>query len=77
MFASPIVYPASLVPEKYRLIYALNPMTGVIEGFRSALLGTVAFPTPRILISVTVSIILFTFGMFYFRQMERYFADII
>lgn len=77
MFASPIVYPASLVPEKYRLIYALNPMTGVIEGFRSALLGTVAFPTSMILISVIVSSILFILGMFYFKQMERYFADII
>lgn len=77
MFVSPVVYPASMVPEKYRLIYALNPMTGVIEGFRSALLGTVAFPTMMILISVTVSVILFMFGMFYFKQMERYFADII
>lgn len=77
MFASPIVYPASLVPEKYRLIYALNPMTGVIEGFRSALLGTVAFPTYMILISAMVSIALFTIGLFYFKQMERYFADII
>ena len=44
MFASPIVYPTSMVPEKYHLIYALNPMVGVIEGFRSVLLGTVAFP---------------------------------
>ncbi|NVM22269.1 MAG: ABC transporter permease [Desulfobacterales bacterium] len=77
MFASPIVYPASMVPEKYRLIYALNPMTGVIEGFRSALLGTVAFPAQMILVSTTVSVILFTVGMFYFRQVERYFADII
>ena len=77
MFASPIVYPASLVPEKYQLIYAINPMVGVIEGFRSALLGTVAFPTLMILISVTVSLILFILGMFYFKQMERYFADII
>lgn len=77
MFASPIVYPASLVPEKYRLIYALNPMTGVIEGFRSVLLGTVAFPTTMILISAIVSITLFIFGLFYFKQMERHFADII
>lgn len=77
MFSSPIVYPTSMVPEKYRLIYALNPMTGVIEGFRSALLGTVAFPTQLILIAATVSIALFIFGLFYFKQMERYFADII
>ena len=46
MFASPVVYPASMLPEKYHLIYAINPMAGVIEGFRSALLGTVAFPYP-------------------------------
>lgn len=77
MFASPIVYPASIVPEKYRLIYALNPMTGVIEGFRSALLGTAAFPTITVLISFFVSTIVFIFGMFYFKRMERYFADII
>lgn len=77
MFVSPIVYPASMVPEKYRLIYALNPMTGVIEGFRSVLLGTVAFPTMMILISSIVSITFFTFGLLYFKQMERHFADII
>lgn len=77
MFASPVVYPVSMMSEKYRLIYALNPMAGVIEGFRSALLGTVDFPTMMILISAIVSIILFTFGLFYFKQMERHFADII
>ena len=77
MFASPIVYPASMIPEKYRLVYALNPMTGVIEGFRSVLLGTVTFPTQMILVSTTVSVILFAVGMFYFRQVERHFADII
>lgn len=77
MFASPVVYPASLVPEKYRLIYALNPMTGVIEGFRAALLGSVTFPVQMVLISAIVSIALFTFGLFYFKQTERYFADII
>jgi len=77
MFISPIVYPASMVPEKYRLIYALNPMTGIIEGFRSALLGTVVFPWTMILISIIVSSILFVSGLMYFRQLERYFADII
>jgi lipopolysaccharide transport system permease protein len=77
LFASPIVYPASMLPEKYRLVYALNPMVGVIEGFRSALLGTVAFPKQILLISTLVSVILFIAGMFYFKQAERYFADII
>src|SRR3972149_4348611 len=77
MFASPVVYPASMLPEKYHLIYALNPMAGVIEGFRSALLGTVAFPTQMLLISTVVSLSLFIIGALYFRQTERYFADII
>ena len=77
MFASPVVYPASMIPEKYHLLYALNPMTGIIEGFRSALLGTTAFPTQMVLISASVSIIIFIAGVLYFRQTERYFADVI
>ena len=77
MFASPVVYPASLVPGKYQFLYALNPMVGVIEGFRAVLLGTVAFPTQMIAISALVSVILFVFGLFYFKQMERYFADVV
>ena len=77
MFASPIVYPSSIVPEKYRLIYALNPMAGVIEGFRSILLGSVAFPTNMVMISFAISSMLLLLGAFYFKQTERYFADII
>ena len=77
MFASPVVYPASMLPEKYHLIYSLNPMVGVIEGFRSALLGTVAFPTQMLLVSTAVSVILFIIGALYFRQTERFFADTI
>ena len=77
MFASPVVYPASMLPEKYHLIYALNPMVGVIEGFRSALLGTTAFPTQMLLVSTLVSIVVFIAGALYFRQTERYFADVI
>jgi len=77
MFASPVVYPASMIPEKYHVIYALNPMAGVIEGFRSALLGTIAFPTQMLLVSTLVSIIIFVIGALYFKQTERYFADVI
>jgi lipopolysaccharide transport system permease protein len=77
MFASPVVYPVSMLPAKYHLIYAINPMTGVIEGFRSALLGTVAFPTQMLLVSAAVSLILFFIGALYFRHTERYFADVI
>lgn len=77
MFASPVVYPVSLVPEKFRLLYAFNPMAGVIEGFRSALLGTVAFPTRMLLVSTVVSILMFILGALYFRRTERHFADVI
>jgi len=77
LFASPIVYPASMIPEKYRLFYAINPMVGIIEGFRSALLGKIAFPASMLLISTVVSTIMFTIGLLYFKQMERHFADII
>lgn len=77
LFASPIVYPASLVPERYRLIYALNPMCGIIEGFRSSLLGATSFPWAMVAISSLVSIVMFLIGLQYFKQTERYFADII
>lgn len=77
MFVSPVVYPASMVPVKYQFLYALNPMVGVIEGFRAVLLGTVAFPTQLIMISAFVSVVLFAFGLLYFKQMERYFADVV
>jgi len=77
MFASPVVYPVSMIPEQYRLIYAINPMAGIIEGFRSALLGTVAFPTRMLLISTLVSVVLFIIGALYFKRTERYFADVI
>jgi lipopolysaccharide transport system permease protein len=77
MFASPVVYPASMLPDKYHFIYAINPMSGVIEAFRSALLGTIAFPTGTLLVSAAVSIIVFIGGALYFKRTERYFADII
>ncbi len=77
MFASPVVYPVSMLPEKYHLIYAINPMVGIIEGFRSALLGTIAFPTQMLLVSTLVSVVIFIVGVFYFKQTERYFADVI
>jgi lipopolysaccharide transport system permease protein len=77
MFTSPIVYPTSLVPERYRLIFALNPMTGVIEGFRSAFLADAPFPWGLIVISASVSSTLLCLGLLYFKRTERYFADII
>ncbi len=77
MYASPVVYAASSVPEQYRTWYALNPMAGVIEGFRSALLGSNPMPWEMIGIGAGVSLLLFVSGALYFRRMERIFADVV
>jgi lipopolysaccharide transport system permease protein len=76
MYGSPIVYPMSLVPEEYRLLYALNPMVGVIEGFRAVLLGTNAVPWGAIGLSALCSSLIFATGVLYFRRTERIFADV-
>ncbi|HOX35086.1 MAG TPA: ABC transporter permease [Methanoregulaceae archaeon] len=76
MFASPVVYASSLVPEQLRVYYGLNPMAGVIEGFRWTLLGTGA-PGPMVLVSAGMVALLLISGMFYFRRMEQYYADIV
>jgi lipopolysaccharide transport system permease protein len=77
MFASPIVYPVSLVPEQWRLLYGLNPMAGVIEGFRWALLGQTA-PDPVVMAeSAVVLFVVLLAGMVYFKRVERQFADVI
>jgi lipopolysaccharide transport system permease protein len=77
MFATPVVYPSSLIPEQWRLIYVLNPMVGVVEGFRWVLLGQGTLLRPMLAVSVLVTIMLLVSGAFYFRRMERMFADII
>ncbi|HLL83921.1 MAG TPA: ABC transporter permease, partial [Longimicrobium sp.] len=76
MYASPIVYPASLVPERFRAVYALNPMVGVIEGIRAGVLGTSAVAPSVIWTSLAVSVLLFLTGTVYFRRSERVFADV-
>ncbi len=77
MFVSPIVYPVSLVPERWKLLYSLNPMVGVIDGFRWALLGKIA-PDPFMMgMSMVMVLVVLIGGVVYFRQMEREFADII
>ena len=76
MFASPVVYPYSLIPDRFKLVYALNPMTGVIEGFRSALVGTGMMNWTLIGISFGVSVLLFLTGVVYFSSVQRYFADV-
>ncbi|SRR6266849_3851693 len=77
MFATPIAYPSSLVPEKFRLFYSLNPMTGVIEGFRWALLGTNTAPGAMLVISSTIAVLVLISGAYFFRWMETTFADVV
>lgn len=77
MYASPVVYPVSLVPEPLRLIYSLNPMTGVIEGFRWALLGADAPDFGVIAVSMGMVLVLLVSGMAYFKRVEDTFADVI
>ena len=76
MYLSPVIYPASNVPDKFQLVYAMNPMVGVIEGFRAVLLGTHSMPWFYIGIGSASAVVLFISGALYFRRMERYFADV-
>jgi len=77
LFATPIAYPSSIVPEQWRLLYSLNPMVAVVEGFRWALLDTTLTLNLMILVSSVAAIILFVSGAFYFRRMEDTFADVV
>ncbi len=77
MFATPIVYPSSLLSEPWRTIYGLNPMVGVVEGFRWALLGTQTVPVPIVIVSAMAAVIILVGGAFYFRKMEKTFADVV
>jgi len=76
-FLTPITYAISIVPPGYRFVYALNPMVGVVEGFRWAMLGSAAPPLALILPSVGVAALLLASGAMYFRRMERTFADVV
>jgi len=76
MYASPIVYSLSLVPERYRLIYALNPLAGALAGFRAALLGTPGPTWTQMGLSLLGSLAIFVAGILYFRRTERVFADV-
>lgn len=77
MYASPVAYPVSMVPEKWRLLYSLNPMVGVIEGFRWALLGNKSPDFMVMTVSASVVAILLAGGVVYFKKMEQSFADVI
>jgi lipopolysaccharide transport system permease protein len=77
MFATPIAYPSSLLPEPWRTVYGINPMVGVVEGFRWALLGTASSPGPMVAVSALVATVILVSGALYFRRMEKTFADVV
>jgi len=77
LFATPIAYPMSIVPEAWRPLYGLNPMVGVVEGFRWALLGTGDGVGPATAVSAIATLALLVGGLFFFRRMERTFADVV
>lgn len=77
MFATPIAYPSSLLSEPWRTIYGLNPMAGVVEGFRWALLGTSTRPGGMIAVSACATVLMLVGGAYFFRRVERSFADVI
>jgi len=77
MFLTPIAYPSSMVPRQFQTLYALNPMAGVVEGFRWVLLGSGQPPGVMTLVSGLAAMVLLISGMFYFRRMERLFADMV
>lgn len=76
-FATPVVYPSSMIPAPWNVLYALNPMTGVVEGFRWALFGRGAAPGPILLVSIAAVIVVLITGLYVFKRMERTFADIV
>ncbi len=76
MYGAPVVYSIETIPSRYHLVYALNPMVGVIEGMRSAFLNTKPMPLDLLLVAGSMSLVLFVSGAFYFKRMERRFADL-
>jgi homopolymeric O-antigen transport system permease protein len=77
MFATPIAYPSSLVPARFRAIYAMNPMVGVVEGFRWALLGANTAPGLMVIVSSIIAVLVLISGAYFFRRMETTFADVV
>ena len=76
VYSAPIVYSATSIPDKYRFLYSLNPIVGVIEGFRACLLGT-SIPWLFIWPGMVTSVVLLLIGALYFKRMERIFVDVI
>ncbi len=77
LFITPVAYSSNLISDKWQLVYSLNPMAGVVNGFRWALLGTNTGPGPEMAVSVVIAVIILISGLFYFRNMEKTFADTI
>ena len=77
LFLTPVAYPSSIIPERWRVFYGLNPMTGVVEGFRWALLGKAAPSLSMLLVSILMVLAILIGGLYYFRRMEQTFADLI
>jgi lipopolysaccharide transport system permease protein len=77
LFATPIAYPSTLLSEPWRTLYSINPMVGVVEGFRWALLGVETAPGPMLIVSSLASLALLVGGVFYFRRLEKTFADVV
>jgi lipopolysaccharide transport system permease protein len=77
LFATPIAYPSSLLSEPWRTLYGINPMVGVVEGFRWALLSANTAPGPIIIVSSLAALFVLVSGAYYFRRMERTFADVV
>jgi lipopolysaccharide transport system permease protein len=77
LFATPVVYASTLLPEAWRVLYGLNPMAGVVEGFRWALLGQAHAPDPLLIVSTLAAVVLLASGLFYFRRTEKNFADVV
>jgi lipopolysaccharide transport system permease protein len=77
LFITPVAYSAQVISEKWQLVYSLNPMAGVVNGFRWALLGSGRGPDAALWVSVGISLLVLVTGLFYFRRMERTFADTI
>jgi lipopolysaccharide transport system permease protein len=77
LFVSPVAFSSAIVPERWRTLYSLNPMVTVIDGFRWSLLGTTQLNVAGVIVGTTVSLVLLVTGIFYFKQTERVFADVM
>jgi lipopolysaccharide transport system permease protein len=77
MFVSPVIYPVSMVKQKYQWLMALNPMGGVIKAFRASILGHLPIDWSLLCLSAVIILFIFFRGLYYFRRMEKVFADVV